>query len=77
MNLLHIRQYTHRQSQICGRDDGIVVLDDDVGAVSRRRVPLDVALHVVVGEGDGELQGVAHVLDTFVGRTCKQRKKII
>ena len=44
-----------------------MVLDDDLVAVDPLRLPLDVALQVVVGHLDAELDAVLHVHHAAVG----------
>jgi hypothetical protein len=49
------------QSQVGAGDDGVVMLDDDLVGVDPLGLPLDVALDVVVGHFDGELNDGIHI----------------
>lgn len=57
----------HREAEVAGRDDPVVVLDDDIIGIAAGSLPLDAAVEVVVAEGDGELELAVDVLHAGLG----------
>lgn len=55
------------EPQIRAGDDGVVVLDDDIVEVPPEPLVFHIALHVVVGHLQLEVEALPHVLDAGVG----------